>query len=186
MSYKFADGFRAGLGRSVLILLASCNCNLYDIHLLLCVLWKTPDDRQRNCPKYVEFYSKDKFEKLVHLIAFIIRIYHDARSPELSILYLIGETVFFLRKRTNLCHPAVANLHWHTITNHRELQARGFWATGDDPNGFSDVFVNYGIGEVKTNQTVHNGRVSACQRIPTFRTNHFFRNVGKRSPKYTG
>jgi len=95
MSYKFADGFRAGLGRSVLILLASCNCNLYDIHLLLCVLWKTPDDRQRNCPKYVEFYSKDKFEKLVHLIAFIIRIYHDARSPELSILYLIGETVFF-------------------------------------------------------------------------------------------
>jgi hypothetical protein len=26
------------------------------------------------CPKYVEFYSKNKFEKLVHLIGFIIRI----------------------------------------------------------------------------------------------------------------
>ena len=32
--------------------------------------------------KHVEFYSKNKFEKLVHLVGFIIRIYHDARSPE--------------------------------------------------------------------------------------------------------
>jgi len=36
-------------------------------------------------PKNVEFYSKNKFEKLVHLIGFIIRIYHDARSPERQI-----------------------------------------------------------------------------------------------------
>ena len=43
---------------------------------------RTPDDGQRNCPKYVEFYSKNKFEKLVHLVDFIIRIYHEARSPE--------------------------------------------------------------------------------------------------------
>ena len=46
---------------------------------------KTPGDGQRNCPKHVEFYSKNKFEKLVHLIGFIIRIYHDARSPERQI-----------------------------------------------------------------------------------------------------
>jgi len=26
----------------------------------------TPDDGQGNCPKHVEFYSKNKFEKLVH------------------------------------------------------------------------------------------------------------------------
>jgi len=45
------------------------------------VQWKTPDDGQRNCPKHVEFYSKNKFEKLVHLIGFIIRIYHEAGSP---------------------------------------------------------------------------------------------------------
>jgi len=45
---------------------------------LLCVQWKTPDDGQRNCPKHVEFYSKNKFEKLVHLVGFIIRSYHDA------------------------------------------------------------------------------------------------------------
>ena len=43
---------------------------------------KTPDDGQRNYPKHVEFYSENKFEKLVHLVGFIIRIYHDARSTE--------------------------------------------------------------------------------------------------------
>ena len=37
---------------------------------LLCVQWKTPDDGQRNCSKHVEFYSKKKFEKLVHLVWF--------------------------------------------------------------------------------------------------------------------
>ena len=40
---------------------------------LLCVQWITPDDGQRNCPKHAEFYSKNKFEKLVHLVGFIIR-----------------------------------------------------------------------------------------------------------------
>jgi len=33
----------------------------------------TPDDGQKTCPKHVEFYSKNKFEKLVHLVDFIIR-----------------------------------------------------------------------------------------------------------------
>jgi len=36
---------------------------------LLCVQSKTPDDGQRNCEKHVEFYSKNKFGKLVHLKA---------------------------------------------------------------------------------------------------------------------
>ena len=40
---------------------------------LLRVQWKTPDDGQRNCPKHVEFHSKNKFEKLVHLVGFIVR-----------------------------------------------------------------------------------------------------------------
>ena len=43
---------------------------------------KTTDDGQRNCLKHVEFYSKNKFENLVHLVGFIIRFYQDARSPE--------------------------------------------------------------------------------------------------------
>ena len=52
---------------------------------LLCVQWENPDDGQRNCPKHVEFYSKNKSEKSVILVGFIIRIYHDARSPERQI-----------------------------------------------------------------------------------------------------
>ena len=42
-----------------------------------------------NCPKPVEFYSKNKFEKLVHLFGFIMRIYHDARSPERQIKLIV-------------------------------------------------------------------------------------------------
>ena len=59
----------------------SCTQAVWHIPLL-CVQWKTRDDGQRNCPKHVDFYSKNKFGKLVHLVGFIIRIYHDARSPE--------------------------------------------------------------------------------------------------------
>ena len=40
---------------------------------LLCLQWKTPDDGQRNSSKHVEFYSKNKFEKLVHLVGIIIK-----------------------------------------------------------------------------------------------------------------
>jgi len=54
-------------------------------YVLLCVQWKTPDDGQRDCPKRVDLYSKNKFEKLEHLVGFIIRIYHDTRSPERQI-----------------------------------------------------------------------------------------------------
>jgi hypothetical protein len=59
MSYRFADSLQAGSECSILILLTSCQ--------------QTPDDGQRNCPKHIEFYSKNKFEKLVHLVSFIIR-----------------------------------------------------------------------------------------------------------------
>jgi len=55
-------------------LLASRQHNPYDIYLLLCVQCWTPDDGQRNCPKHVEFYSKNNFENLVHLVGFIVRI----------------------------------------------------------------------------------------------------------------
>ena len=32
------------------------------------------DDGQRICPKHVEFYPKNKFEKLAHLVGCIIRM----------------------------------------------------------------------------------------------------------------
>jgi hypothetical protein len=35
---------------------------LYDIYHCCVYSKKTPDDGQRNCPKYVEFHSKNKFE----------------------------------------------------------------------------------------------------------------------------
>ena len=35
---------------------------------------------QRNCPKHVEFYSKNKFQKLVHLVGFITRIFSCYRT----------------------------------------------------------------------------------------------------------
>jgi len=41
---------------------------------LLCLQYYTPDDGQKTCPKHVEFYSKNKFEKLVDLVGFIIII----------------------------------------------------------------------------------------------------------------
>jgi len=44
---------------------------------------------RKTCPKHVEFYSKNKFEKLVHLIGFIIRIYHNAWSSECQISYVV-------------------------------------------------------------------------------------------------
>jgi len=70
MLYGFADSLQAGSGR---------NCSSV---MILCIQYKTPDDGQKTCPKHVEFYSKNKFEKFVHLVGFIIRIYHDARSSE--------------------------------------------------------------------------------------------------------
>jgi hypothetical protein len=56
-------------------LLASIQHNLYHIYLLLCVQCWTPDGGQRSCLKHVEFYSKNKFEELVHLVGFILRVF---------------------------------------------------------------------------------------------------------------
>ena len=63
MSYKFTDSLRAGSG---------WNWFLNDIYHCCVYSKKTPDDGQRNCPKHVEFHFKNKFEKLVHLVGFII------------------------------------------------------------------------------------------------------------------
>jgi len=37
------------------------------------VQWKTPDDGQGNCPKYVEFLDRYKFGKLVRLLVLLKR-----------------------------------------------------------------------------------------------------------------
>jgi len=52
-------------------LLASCQQSSMTHTIAVCTV-KTPDDGRRNCPKHVDFFSKNKFEKLVHLFGFII------------------------------------------------------------------------------------------------------------------
>jgi len=61
MPYRFADS-----------LFASCQQTYMTYTIAVCTV-KTPDDGQMNCQKLVEFHSKNKFEKLVHLFGFIIR-----------------------------------------------------------------------------------------------------------------
>jgi len=40
----------------------------------MCIQYWTSNDGQGTCPKYIEFYSKNKFDKLVHLVGYIVRI----------------------------------------------------------------------------------------------------------------
>jgi len=62
-----------------------------DIYLLLCVQWKTPDDGRKKCPKHVEFYYKNKFENLVHLVCFVIRMFDDIliATQKVSLAFLL-------------------------------------------------------------------------------------------------
>ena len=70
---EFFTVHAARSGRSsVLILLASCQQTCMTYTIAVCTV-KTPDDGQRNCPKHVELYSKNRFEKLVHLVGYTIR-----------------------------------------------------------------------------------------------------------------
>jgi len=36
--------------------------------------------------KQSEFHSKNKFEKLVRLVSYVVRIYHDARSSKVKFI----------------------------------------------------------------------------------------------------
>ena len=73
MSYRFADSLWAGSGWNSLSFSQAVSRPVWHIPLL-CVQWKTPHDGRRNCPKHVEFYCENKFEKLVHLVGFIMRV----------------------------------------------------------------------------------------------------------------
>ena len=83
-------------------MLASSQHNLYDIYLLLCIQYSTPDDGQKTCPKHIEFYSKNKYEKLVHLVGFIIRIYiYITMHGPLNVKQ--GEVSFLQKCNIQLC-----------------------------------------------------------------------------------
>jgi hypothetical protein len=69
------------------------SAKLYDIYPLLCLRWKTSDDGQKNCPKHVEFHSKNKFEKLVHLVGFIISVLKHYGEQVLIIIWCTAENL---------------------------------------------------------------------------------------------
>jgi len=79
MSYRFADSEFITMHGYLNVMLSA---NLYDMYHCCVYSEKLLVMGQRNCPKHVEFYFKNKLEKLVHLVGFIIRIYDDVRSPE--------------------------------------------------------------------------------------------------------
>jgi len=82
---------------------------------LLCVQWKTPDNGHRNCPKHVEFYSKNTFENSVHLVGFIIRICHDIRSPECQILIFYVFYMFRTRGFTFRWTVLYTGMVWYSV-----------------------------------------------------------------------
>jgi len=113
MSYMFADSLRAGSRRNS-VPARKLSANLYDTPLLY-VQWKTCDDGRRNCPKHVEFYSKNKFEKLVHfIVGFIIRIrtiYYWLWSSHLNLIYELRRTMQCRMFVVRTTMKIVRNLH---------------------------------------------------------------------------
>jgi len=116
----------------------SCSQAVWHIPLL-CVQWKTPDDGQRNCPKHVLFYSKNTYKKLVHLVGCVIRIYHDARSPERQkkfiIINIMDWTLWSVPSpelqllaptllRSSNCRPSLWSVvvRFQSTTDHKEEQ----------------------------------------------------------------
>jgi len=94
---------------SVLILLVGCQQTCMTYTIALCTVknsWRCTEE----CPKYVEFYSKNKFEKLVHLVDFIIRIYHDARSPERQICSINVFTWLSVVSFHNVWHTSAVDI----------------------------------------------------------------------------
>ena len=112
--------------------MASCQQNLWHISFLY-LQWKTPDDGHKNCPKRVEFYSKNKFEKLLHLVGFIIRIYHDARSAERQNLsfHCCSKTIYHMDWTPHPPHPQfhIFNLPQQNKKNSTERRAPAFITT---------------------------------------------------------
>ena len=69
-------------GSSILDVLERC----HDIYQCPNVQWRTPDDGQRNCPKYVEFPDKNRFGKISASVGFNRKI---NRFVHLGLLQLI-------------------------------------------------------------------------------------------------
>ena len=130
MSYRFADSLRAGSGRnSVLILLASRNCNLYDIYHCCVYSEKLPMMDTGTLGNMQSSISKNKFEKLVNLVGFILTMSRPFRfvtknlylrpiSPRCATLYTHLPGVLHSTHISQVCYtlhtsPRCATLYTH-------------------------------------------------------------------------
>jgi len=119
MSYRFAD-----------ILLASCQQTCMTYTIAVCTVKKSRDEGQRNCPKYVEFYSKNKFEKLVHLVGFIIRIKwsHIFHNKGLTSYPVLRKGQYHIPKRAKNClvwEGFAADMSWRIFKTACHLSTEG-------------------------------------------------------------
>ena len=64
----------------------------------------------------IEFYSRNKFEKLVHLVGFIVRIYHVARSPERPIFIYFNICTLHLSLLCPMTNKYTLILHITTVS----------------------------------------------------------------------
>jgi hypothetical protein len=87
------------------------SANMYDIHHCCVYNEKTPDDEQRNCPKHVDFHSKNKFEKLLHLRNFILRkiIFSPPSIPHFVTTFLAPKVNGFSIQNRLTCSQNYAN-----------------------------------------------------------------------------
>jgi len=115
---------------------------------LPCAQWKTPYDGQRNCPKHVEFYSKNKFEKLVRLVGFIVSTLLNVRWPAVL-----------------LCRRVV-DFSWNVVAqgDAREGKWRGNWRMECVASTLHTT-LEHGVSSI-TNGDVHNSAASSRLNWP--------------------
>jgi len=103
--------------RSILILLASCLQTWMTYTIAVCTVrnsWWWTKEMSETCR--VSF--QNKFEKLVHLVGFIIRICHDARSHEpKNIIAICSHSLCRWLLTVNRLQPPrnTVKLHFHWI-----------------------------------------------------------------------
>ena len=104
------------------IIRSKLSANLYDIHHC-CVYSEKLQMMDRGCPKHVEFYSKNKFEKLVHLVGFITITYNNLQLLALSYLSILLWSprchYFWYTQESNKCWQREGNTDRETSNIYR-------------------------------------------------------------------
>ena len=131
--------------------------------IAVCTVKKTPDDGQRNCSKHVEFYSKNIFEKLVHLVGFIIKMV-TSPSPSWWItvgapintehpvyMSLVEQSAHFAVCNESLCSTFPFKVLATVVVTWCNLRWQTDKALTDTWQGPSDVSTGYGLDGLGSN-----------------------------------